>query len=91
LFPLRDSYFEGIPVKIPFEYRSLLEAEYGKKSLTVTQFSKYVPSSRSLCHISATDFANVVDSHRFNPETKIWVPLPKEPASKEPAPKKPAR
>lgn len=43
IFPLRDSYFENIPVKIPYEYRWLLEEEYGKKSLTLTTFQKYVP------------------------------------------------
>jgi len=37
---LRDSFFEGIHVKIPFEYTYLLEEEYGKQSLTQTQFEK---------------------------------------------------
>ena len=34
LFPLRDSMFEGIHVKIPFEYTWLLEEEYSKNVLT---------------------------------------------------------
>jgi LicD family len=34
LFPLRDSIFEGINVKIPFEYTWLLEEEYTKMVLT---------------------------------------------------------
>lgn len=38
LFPLRDSYFEGIHVKIPFEYGDLLVEEYGERALTLTQF-----------------------------------------------------
>jgi LicD family len=40
LFPLRDSFFEGIHVKIPFDYAWLLEEEYGKKALTVQIFEQ---------------------------------------------------
>ncbi|GAD97148.1 mannosylphosphorylation protein (Mnn4), putative [Paecilomyces variotii No. 5] len=38
IFPLRDSLFEGVIVKIPYEYTKLLEEEYGTKALTVTEF-----------------------------------------------------
>ncbi|KKY18028.1 putative mannosylphosphorylation protein [Phaeomoniella chlamydospora] len=38
LFPLRDSFFEGIHVKIPFDYSWLLEEEYGRKALTLQKF-----------------------------------------------------
>lgn len=38
IFPLRNSYFEGVPVKIPFEYVRLLKKEYGSKSMTATTF-----------------------------------------------------
>lgn len=38
LFPLRDGYFEGIRVKIPFDYEYLLEEEYGAKSMSKTEF-----------------------------------------------------
>ncbi|KAI5288552.1 hypothetical protein KEM54_005122 [Ascosphaera aggregata] len=38
LFPLRDSFFEGLPVKIPYAYTKLLIEEYGEKSLTETHF-----------------------------------------------------
>lgn len=41
LFPLRDSLFEGKPVKIPYNYAELLEEEYGKSSLTNIQFEQY--------------------------------------------------
>ena len=41
LFPLRDSLFEGKPVKIPYNYAELLEEEYGKGSLTNIQFAQY--------------------------------------------------
>ena len=33
LFPLRDTMFEGAPVKIPYRFRDLLEAEYGATAL----------------------------------------------------------
>ncbi|RMZ78316.1 hypothetical protein DV737_g3935, partial [Chaetothyriales sp. CBS 132003] len=38
LFPLRDGFFEGFHVKIPFDYEWLLVEEYGQKSLTLTTF-----------------------------------------------------
>ncbi|WEW58876.1 mannosyltransferase [Emydomyces testavorans] len=40
LFPLRDSFFEGIPVKVPYAYIKLLEEEYGKDCLVKTEFNK---------------------------------------------------
>ncbi|KAJ6080220.1 hypothetical protein N7467_009973 [Penicillium canescens] len=39
IFPLRDSTFEGVAVKIPYAYTWLLEEEYGPKALTQTTFS----------------------------------------------------
>jgi len=38
IFPLRDTFFEGTPAKIPFAYKELLEAEYREKALTLTDF-----------------------------------------------------
>ncbi|KAF5871770.1 putative mannosylphosphorylation protein [Botrytis fragariae] len=38
IFPLRDTFFEGAPAKIPFAYKEILEAEYHEKSLTLTEF-----------------------------------------------------
>ena len=37
IFPLRDSVFEGMPCKIPYEYSWLLEEEYGRDSMTRTE------------------------------------------------------
>ncbi len=48
IYPLRDSFFEGFPVKIPFEYGWLLEEEYGRTALTVTQYQQYA------CHSYAS-------------------------------------
>lgn len=42
LFPLRESVFEGTPVKIPYDYTWLLEEEYKKESLTRTTFEKLI-------------------------------------------------
>ncbi|KAF2469015.1 uncharacterized protein BDR25DRAFT_50386 [Lindgomyces ingoldianus] len=41
IFPLRDSVFEDMPVKIPYAYTELLEEEYGPKSLTKTDFEHH--------------------------------------------------
>ncbi|RAK99089.1 Zn(II)2Cys6 transcription factor [Aspergillus ibericus CBS 121593] len=41
IFPLRNSYFEDVPVKIPFEYVRLLKKEYGSKSMTASVFQGY--------------------------------------------------
>lgn len=38
IYPLRDSYFEGIKVKIPYAYKKLLVEEYGDSSITNTHF-----------------------------------------------------
>ncbi|KAG4442920.1 hypothetical protein IFR05_001624 [Cadophora sp. M221] len=38
IFPLRDTFFEGTPAKIPFAYKEVLEAEYHQKALTLTDF-----------------------------------------------------
>jgi hypothetical protein len=42
IFPLRDSYFEDVPVKIPYSYTLLLEEEYGPRALTNKNFQGYV-------------------------------------------------
>lgn len=38
LFPLRDTFFEGVAAKIPNGYKDLLEEEYTQKALTLTTF-----------------------------------------------------
>ncbi|EOD50336.1 putative mannosylphosphorylation protein [Neofusicoccum parvum UCRNP2] len=38
IFPLRDSTFENMPVKIPYAYTALLQEEYGARSLTNTRY-----------------------------------------------------
>ncbi|KAF7157425.1 hypothetical protein CNMCM5623_001686 [Aspergillus felis] len=38
IFPLRNSYFEDFPVKVPYKYTDLLVEEYGSKSLTTVDF-----------------------------------------------------
>ena len=42
IFPLRDSFFESIQTKVPFEYAALLEEEYGPQALTMTMHEQYV-------------------------------------------------
>ncbi|KAL9099722.1 MAG: hypothetical protein Q9163_004821 [Psora crenata] len=41
LFPLRYSVFEGLPVKVPYDYVKLLSDEYGKEALTKTEYSSH--------------------------------------------------
>ncbi|KAH7375277.1 LicD family-domain-containing protein [Plectosphaerella cucumerina] len=41
IFPLLDTKFENVPVRIPFEYRDLLVKEYGKEALTDKKFKNY--------------------------------------------------
>ncbi|KAF2197832.1 hypothetical protein GQ43DRAFT_451417 [Delitschia confertaspora ATCC 74209] len=41
IFSLRDSIFEGVPVKIPYAYTKLLEEEYGADALTKTEFERH--------------------------------------------------
>ncbi|KAJ5084661.1 hypothetical protein NUU61_009240 [Penicillium alfredii] len=41
IFPLRDSYFEDVPVKVPYAYTELLKREYGSKALAQTEFSDH--------------------------------------------------
>ena len=55
LFPLRDSVFEGQMVKIPYDYTKILAQEYGKASLTKTQYSGYVLLGGISCAMFADD------------------------------------
>ncbi|KAK5992422.1 Protein MNN4-like protein [Cladobotryum mycophilum] len=41
VFPLRDTVFEGVPAKIPFRYKDMLGAEYGRKALTNKEFHNH--------------------------------------------------
>lgn len=47
IFPLRDSYFEGVPVKIPYAYADLLIDEYGARSLSNTEFHEHTFNENS--------------------------------------------
>lgn len=38
IFPLRQSYFEDVPVNIPYAYTELLVEEYGRRSLSNKKF-----------------------------------------------------
>ncbi|KAF2186749.1 putative mannosylphosphorylation protein [Zopfia rhizophila CBS 207.26] len=41
VFPLRNSVFENMPVKVPYAYTELLEEEYGPDALTNTDFEHH--------------------------------------------------
>ncbi|KAL2871069.1 putative C6 transcription factor [Aspergillus lucknowensis] len=38
IWPLRNSYFEDVPAKIPYAYTKLLQDEYGSKALSTTTY-----------------------------------------------------
>lgn len=40
LYPMRRTYFEGVPAKVPFAYDQVLREEYSDKALTETEFHK---------------------------------------------------
>ncbi|CAK7202573.1 mannosyltransferase [Sporothrix eucalyptigena] len=42
LFPLRDTMFEGAPVKIPYRFRDILEAEYTASALVRTDYHDHI-------------------------------------------------
>jgi hypothetical protein len=42
IFPLRNSYFEDVPAKVPYAYTKLLVDEYGSKALSTTTYQGYV-------------------------------------------------
>ncbi|KAK5165904.1 mannosyltransferase [Saxophila tyrrhenica] len=42
IFPLRDSVFEGVAVKVPFAYTDVLIEEYGADALTKRIFYNFV-------------------------------------------------
>ncbi|KAJ5085889.1 hypothetical protein N7532_010660 [Penicillium argentinense] len=74
IWPLRESYFEDVPVKIPYAYVELLEEEYGAKSLTNADFHEYV-------FFGLPEYFNLIltsTSHHFNEKTKIWDEVKKQ-------------
>jgi hypothetical protein len=67
LFPLQDTPFEGISVRVPHDSAKILAEEYGKKSLTNTRYHWY---AIVVTMYSASDLT--LSRHRFNKASKIW-------------------
>lgn len=42
IFPLRDTYYEGVPAKIPYAYDHILKTEYHAKAMVLTEYEKSV-------------------------------------------------
>lgn len=40
LYPMRRTFFEGVPAKVPFAYDQVLREEYSEKAMTETKFYK---------------------------------------------------
>jgi hypothetical protein len=79
IWPLRESYFEDVPAKIPYAYVELLKEEYGAKSLTNGDFHEYVPLSPvPQGNFFLDHFVLTFSSHHFNDKTKIWDAVKKQ-------------
>lgn len=72
LFPLRDSLFEGVPVKIPFAFVKLLTDEYGKNSITGTRYNGCADSFHAShgWYDGANEF---ISRYTFNEEAQLWI------------------
>ncbi|KAI9848571.1 MAG: hypothetical protein M1837_007240 [Sclerophora amabilis] len=73
LFPLRDTYFENVPVKVPYAYTEVLKKEYGEKSLTKADFKD---------HLFNAETKEWEPKPKVSEEHKIPSPPKKEPAVK---------
>lgn len=47
LYPMRETMFEGVMAKVPYEYDKILTDEYGVRALLTTEFNGYVTPSGS--------------------------------------------
>lgn len=77
IWPLRESYFEDVPAKIPYAYVELLKEEYGAKSLTNGDFHECVSLPIIFLFLSRP-LVLTLPSHHFNEETKIWDAVKKQ-------------
>ncbi|CAG8104666.1 unnamed protein product [Penicillium olsonii] len=63
IFPLRESLFEGVSVKIPYAYTYLLEEEYSAKALTRTSFYGHNFNEQTKIWESASDNSPILPTH----------------------------
>ncbi|KAI9047758.1 hypothetical protein LZ554_008468 [Drepanopeziza brunnea f. sp. 'monogermtubi'] len=81
VFPLRDTFFEGTPAKIPYAYKELLESEYNRKALTLTEFEGHRFDEEKLEWIPVNKEAE--KNKAKGTELKIEPPKKAEPEKKE--------
>jgi hypothetical protein len=84
IWPLRDTTFEGVPAKIPYNFDPILVKEYGYKALVVTEYEGSVSNAMNHFH-SLT----VHCSHRWNVQKKAWESAPDVPTGRQGALKNP--
>ncbi len=70
MFPLHDTSFEGISVKVPHVSLKILAEEFGEKSLTNTRYHWYVVCCLLLPYFSVSE--SNLNRHRFNKAAKVW-------------------
>jgi len=77
IYPLRDTYFEGVPAKIPYSYDDILIKEYGVKAFTVTNFEghRWNPQTKEwvLTGQVPADRQNEADSYKSAQEMPDFI------------------
>jgi hypothetical protein len=68
IFPLRESKYEGVPVKVPYAYQALLAEEYGPRSLTKTTFEGHHFDQESMKWVPLSALDDKQDGRRVMQE-----------------------
>ncbi|QGA20468.1 hypothetical protein EYB26_008172 [Talaromyces marneffei] len=68
IFPLRRTFFEGVPAKVPYAYTKLLADEYGQRSMTNARFNGYTFSEEVQQWVDTSEVENVVEEYEEQPE-----------------------
>lgn len=78
LYPMRETMFEGVMAKVPYEYDKILVDEYKETALIETNFNGYVLSKRRNRVIEL-----IQCRHRWDLERREWVQTEETRAKKE--------
>lgn len=92
IFPLRDTYFEGAPAKIPFAYKEVLEAEYRERALTLQDFEGHHFDENKMEWIPVPKKIEPPKKEEKKPDPpKQVAPKSQSPPPQSPPPQKPAQ
>jgi len=70
IFPLLDTTFEGVPAKVPYRYRQMLESEYGKAAVSKTDYNGYVSRKSTYASLWLIGIR-----YRFDTQRMQWFPM----------------